>query len=247
MKSKVLSICKSFLWSFVILLFPIISGTLSAILSLDTIETLFLQGFFMLIALILPAIFVMSGKWNWKEIGFAQFDFEGCKRILYFIPLIVIFIPVAVKGFYIKSIGYVLGSLFLYLFVGISEEVYFRGIIPKYLKNNFSIKGIVLLSSFIFAIGHIATAFSGSNVFEIALSVFNAFLFGWMAIEMTILSQNIIPTILVHFFFDFETKIVLMSGKELLIAESVRGMLMFIIAIWFAIVIYKRKEKYRKR
>jgi len=243
MKHKVLSICKSLLWCFVVLLFPITSGTLSVFLALDTVATLFLQGTFMALALIPPAIFVFSGKWQLREVGFASFDFKGSKRVLYFMPLLAIFVPVAIKGFYVKSIGYVIGSLFLYLFVGISEEVYFRGIIPYYLKEAFSTKGIVLWSTIIFGIGHVATAFTGSNIFEIILTVLNAFIFGWLAMEMTIISSNIIPAFLVHFLFDFETKMVVMNGRELLIAEIVRGIMMFIIASWFAVVIYKQRKR----
>lgn len=242
MKSKVLVICKSFLWGFVLLLFPIASGVLSVVLSLNIVETLFLQGTFMLIAIAPPILLVLNGKWNWSEIGLTRFDFENCKKGLFFSPVLVIFIPVAMQGFYIKSTSYVLGSLFLYLFVGISEEIYFRGIIPHYLKREFSTKAIILLSALIFGIGHMATAFTGSDLFEIALTVLNAFIFGWLSIELTILSRNIIPAILVHFFFDFETKIVAMSGRDLLIAEGVRGVLMFIIVIWLTIVIGKGKE-----
>lgn len=240
MKNKILVIFKSILWCLVILLFPIISGALSVIFSLDTVITLFLQGTFMVMALIPPAIFVFSGKWHWSEIGFKKMNVRSCKRGFYFIPLLVIFIPVAVKGFYVKSIGYVFGSLFLYLFVGISEEIYFRGIIPRYLKEEFSTKGILIVSTFIFAIGHIATAFTANNVFEIALTVLNALIFGWLAMEITIVSSNIIPAILLHFLFDFETKIAVMNGRELLMAESVRGTLMFIIACWLSSVIYKK-------
>ena len=243
MKYKVLAICKSLLWCFLVLLFPIASGTISVILALDTVTTLFLQGTFMALALIPPAIFVFCGKWQLREVGFASFDFKGCKKVLYFIPLLVIFVPVAIKGFYVKSIGYVLGSLFLYLFVGISEEVYFRGIIPRYLKEEFSTKGIVLWSTLVFGIGHVATAFTGSNVFDIALTVLNAFLFGWLAMEMTIISSNIIPAILVHFLFDFETKIVVMNGTDVRIAEVIRGAMMFIMASWFAVVIYKQRKR----
>ena len=243
MKHKVLAICKSLLWCFWVLLFPIASGTISVILALDTVTTLFLQGTFMALALIPPAIFVFCGKWQLREVGFASFDFKGCKKVLYFIPLLVIFVPVAIKGFYVKSIGYVLGSLFLYLFVGISEEVYFRGIIPRYLKEEFSTKGIVLWSTLVFGIGHVATAFTGSNVFDIALTVLNAFLFGWLAMEMTIISSNIIPAILVHFLFDFETKIVVMNGTDVRIAEVIRGAMMFIMASWFAVVIYKQRKR----
>lgn len=241
MKNKILIICKSLLWCFAILVFPIISGTLSVIFSLNTVTALFFQGTFMAMALILPAPFVFSGKWHWRELGFAPINFENCKRVFYFIPLLVIFIPAAVKGFCIKSIEYVLGSLFLYLFVGISEEVYFRGIIPRYIKEEFSMKGLVVLSTFIFGIGHIATAFTGSNIFEIALTVLNALIFGWLAMEITIISSNIIPAIFIHFLFDFETKIVAMSGRELLVAEGLRGTLMLIIAGWLAVVIYKHK------
>ncbi len=242
MKHKVLAICKSFLWCFVILIFPIASGAVSVIFALDTVTTLFVQGIFMTMALIVPAILVFTGKWQWKDVGFASFDYKACKRVVYFFPALVIFAPVAVKGFYVKSIGYVIGSFFLYLFVGISEEVYFRGIIPQYLKKEFSAKGIVLWSTLIFGIGHVATAFTGSNVCEIALTVLNAFIFGWLAMEMTIISSNIIPAALVHFLFDFETKIVAMNGKELLIAEMIRGIMMFIIAGWFAGVLYKKRK-----
>ena len=242
MKNKILVIFKSILWCLVILLFPIISGALSVIFSLDTVITLFLQGTFMIMALIPPAIFVFSGKWHWSEIGFKKMNVRNCKRVFYFIPLLVIFVPVAVKGFYVKSIGYVFGSLFLYLFVGISEEIYFRGIIPRYLKEEFSTKGILIVSTFIFAIGHIATAFTANNVFEIALTVLNALIFGWLAMEITIVSSNIIPAILLHFLFDFETKIAVMNGRELLMAESVRGTLMFIIACWLSSVIYKKDK-----
>ena len=230
------------LWCLVILLFPIISGALSVIFSLDTVITLFLQGTFMVMALIPPAIFVFSGKWHWSEIGFKKMNVRNCKRFFYFIPLLVIFVPVAVKGFYVKSIGYVFGSLFLYLFVGISEEIYFRGIIARYLKEEFSTKGILIVSTFIFAIGHIATAFTANNVFEIALTVLNALIFGWLAMEITIVSSNIIPAILLHFLFDFETKIAVMNGRELLMAESVRGTLMFIIACWLSSVIYEKEK-----
>ena len=242
MKHKVLAVCKSILWCFVILLFPIASGAVSGILALDTVTTLFVQGTFMALALIVPAVFVLTGKWQWREIGFASLNDKDCRSLLYFIPLLVLFIPAAMKGFYVQSIGYVTGNLFLYLFVGISEEVYFRGIIPRYLKNAFSAKGIVLWSALIFGVGHVATAFTGSNADEIALTVLNAFIFGWLAMEMTIISSNILPAVLLHFLFDFETKIVVMSGKELLIAETVRGIMMFMIAGWFAGVIYKKRK-----
>lgn len=242
MKSKILVICKSLLWSFLILLFPIVSGVISVVLSLDTVDILFLQGAFMLISLIPPTVLVWIGKWNKNDIGFSRFEFDSCKKYLFFSPVLIIFIPVAMQGLHIKSFGYVLGSLFLYLFVGISEEIYFRGIIPHYLKKEYSLKETILISTLIFGIGHIAIALTGSNLFEIVLTMLNAFIFGWLAMEITILSSSIVPAIMIHFFFDFETKIIVMNGRDLLIAESVRGTLMFMIAIWLAIAIGKEEK-----
>lgn len=239
-KSKALAIGKSLLWCLVILLFPVISGALSVILFLTSIETLFLQGTFMLLSLIPPALFILSRKWHWSEIGLAQFDFESCKKTLYFLPILVIFVPAALKGFYARSMDYVLGNLFLYLLVGVSEEIYFRGIIPQYLKKEFSTDAVVLLSTLIFGIGHIAVAFAGTNAIEIVLTIFNAFIFGWLAMEMTLITSHIVPAILVHFFFDFETKIVAIDGEGLLIAEGVRGALMFVIAGWLTIIAHKQ-------
>lgn len=236
-KGKLIALYKSFLWGVCILLFPIFSGVLSAILSLGTIETLFIQGFFMLTSLVIPLIFALCGKWKWEEIGFCKYDTACSKKAYHFLPLIAIFIPVAIQGFYFKSIIYVFGNLFLYLTVGIAEEIYFRGIIPKYLSKAFSVKGVILFSTLIFGIGHIATAFTTSNSWEIFLTVLNAFLFGWLAIEMQLISKNIIPAIILHFLFDFETKIVAMNGTTLLIAECVRGVILFVAAVWLATVI----------
>lgn len=243
LRCKVSAVIKSVLWTIVVLLFPIASGVLSAVLALDTVQTLFLQGIFMCAAIIPPALIICSGKWHWSEIGFDKYDFEGCKKALFFVPLLAIFIPVAVRGFYIKSLGYVLGSLFLYFFVGVAEEIYFRGIIPKYLKKAFSLKGTIIASTIIFGIGHIASAFAGDSLFEIILTVVNALIFGWLAIEIAVLSRNITPAILVHFLFDFETKIVAMSGTELLIAEGVRGAVSFLLAFWLAFAIRKYNKK----
>lgn len=236
MKGKLFALIQSLLWGICILLFPIFSGTLSVVFSLGTIETLFLQGTFMLLSLIIPLTLIRTGKWEWSDIGFGKFDTVRCKRAYYFLPLLAVFIPVAVKGFYIKSAAYVLGNLFLYLSVGIAEEVYFRGIIPKYLNREFSIKTVILLSAVIFGVGHIAAAFTTNNGFEIFLIALNAFIFGWLAIEMVVIAKNIVPVILLHFMFDFETKIVVMSGYGLLLAECVRGAILFIVAVWLAIV-----------
>lgn len=243
-KRKLCALYKASLWGVCILLFPIFAGVLSAILSLETIETLFFQSIFMFASLIVPLIFVLLGKWNWEEIGFKKYDINCCKKVYHFLPLIAVFIPVAIHGFYFKSVMYVCGNLLLYLAVGTAEEIYFRGIIPAYLKKAFSTKGVILLSAIIFGAGHIAAAFTANNSREIVLSIFNAFLFGWLAIEIVLISKNIAPAILLHFLFDFETKIVAISKTALLIAECVRGAIVFAAAVWLAFAIRKSTHSF---
>lgn len=236
-KEKIFALYKSLLWGICILLFPVFSGALSVILSLGTTETLFFQGLFMVLSLIIPLIFVLRGKWKWEEIGFGKYDIRGSKKAYHFLPLFAILIPAAIQGFYFKSIPYVFGNLFLYLAVGIAEEVYFRGIIPKYLRAAFSTKGVILFSTAIFGIGHIANAFTTKDGWQIFLIILNAFLFGWLAIEIELISKNIMPVILLHFLFDFETKIAAMNENMLLTAECVRGAIVFAAAVWLAAAI----------
>lgn len=238
-KEKLSALRKALFWCVCMLMFPILSGVLSALFSLGTIETLFLQGIFMLCSLFIPLSFVLAKRWSWDQIGCASMDIHGCRRMLYFFPMLAILAPAAAKGFHVKSAAYLLGTLFLYLTVGVAEEVYFRGIIPQYLNKTFSRRSAILLSALIFGTGHIASAFTASNGLEIFLTVLNAFIFGWLTMEMAVICKNIAPGIVLHVLFDFETKVVVMQGTELLLAEGIRGVIMVIEAVWLAVVLEK--------
>ncbi len=69
----------------------------------------------------------------------------------------------------------------------------------------------------------------------------NAFLFGWLAVEIELISKNIMPVILLHFLFAFESKIVAMNEIMLMLAECARGAVVFIAAIWLATVIQRNR------
>ena len=241
MKNKTISILISLLWCVIIIAFPVISGVICTVWKIESPKTYYIQGCAMVLSLIIPCIFLIIKKWKKEDIGFNKFDVLNIKKALYFIPVILIFIPVSIQGFYFNNAEYFFGVLFLYLFVGIAEEIYFRGIIPYYLKKEFDTKWIIIISTIIFGIGHLSTAFTGADGLEIFLTVLNAFIFGLMAIEMAVIGKNITPIIIIHFLFDFETKIINLNGQGLLIAEGIRGTLMALISIWFAIVIYKNK------
>ena len=241
--NKFKAILFSLLWCLIILAFPIASGVIASISKLDKISTIILQGSFMLLSLVVPLVFLLTKKWNFKEIGFNKITKEGAKNVLYFLPLLLIFIPCSVQGFHVESIEYFFAILYLYLFVGIAEELYFRGIIPYYLGKAFDIKWIVIISSLIFGLGHSATILTDGNIAMMILTVINALIFGFLTIEMYMLCKSIIPGMFIHFLFDFETKFIRMNGNKLLIAEIIRGAVMTLIAIYFAIVLFRKTNK----
>ena len=243
---KFKAILFSLLWCLIILTFPITSGVIASISKLDKITTIILQGSFMLLSLVVPLVFLLTKKWNFKEIGFTRITKEGARSVLYFLPLVLIIVPCAIEGFRIESIQYFFAVLYLYLFVGIAEELYFRGIIPYYLGKAFDIKWIVVISSLIFALGHSATILTDGNIVMMILTVINALIFGFLTIEMYMLCKSIIPAMIVHFLFDFETKFIRMNGNKLLIAEIIRGAIMALIALCFAIILYKKSKKDRQ-
>lgn len=58
----------------------------------------------------------------------------------------------------------------------------------------------------------------------------NAFVFEWLSIEIALLSGNILIPIIIHFLFDFETKIIVMDEATLEITKGLRGALILILA-----------------
>ncbi len=230
----------SLLWGLLIILFPVVSAVIAAVLGLDSIQTLFLQGGFMLLGLLPPCIMLISGRWSAKELSLAKPQREGCRSVLYFLPFLLLLVPASVRGFDVKSAEYLLGNLFMYTAVGVAEELYFRGIVPRFLSKAFSQKAVVVLSTLIFGIGHVATAFAASSALEVALTVVNALLFGLVTIALSRIVKSIIPGMALHFLFNFETKITVIAGNELLYAELVRGTVLFALGVWLCVLLKRQ-------
>lgn len=234
------------LWGLLLLIFPVGSAVLAIMLKLQKEQILFVQAGFMAAALLPPLLMVLLKKWRLEQIGFGRLDRAGCKKVLYFAPMLLIFVPVALRGFALGTAPYVLGNLLLYLLVGIAEEITYRGIVPKLLKQAFSPTTVVWISTAIFGLSHSAAALSANSTAEILLTVLNAMLFGWMAIQTVELTGNITPMIVIHFLFDFETKIIAIQGSELLAAELARGTILTLIAVWLTIVRHRKQSTLSK-
>lgn len=219
-------------------LFPVLSGVFVVVFRIGSPYSFFVQGAFMLMPIIIALVFVSKKKIPLSELGFKGIE---RKKYLLYLPCLLLFLPTAALGFEWKGALYFLGALFLYLTVGFAEELYFRSINSKILNKTFDTLWVIIISTILFGIVHASTAFSGANLAFTLLTILNALLFGWMAIELYIVNKSILPVMAIHFLFNFESKFTLISGDNQLVAEIIRGAIMFVYAVILAIYIYKKK------
>lgn len=240
-KTKI--VIKSLIIGIIMILFPVLSGVLIGVLTSITendysIIGLFIQAAFIFVAIVIAFIYIKKKKIKPAELNL---PFKVNPYWIYFLPCILIFIPTLFGGFVWKGSVYFIGVLLLYLLVGIAEELYFRGLIPHTLKKGFSTKSIIIISTIIFGLGHCAVIFNGGDISLVLLTILNALIFGWLAIELAILTDNITLLMVIHFLFDFESKFILATGNELIIFEIIRGAIMVIYAIVLIYVLKKKK------
>jgi uncharacterized protein YqhQ len=77
-------IIKSIIWTFIILIFPITSGAISQVLMMNNVQTMFIQGCFMLISLIFPIVYMCKFKISYKRFGLRGMEHGSAKKVLFF-------------------------------------------------------------------------------------------------------------------------------------------------------------------
>lgn len=155
----------SVLVTLLILIFPIISGAIITLKSLGEFESRLVQGISFALASLIGVLIARRIFKDLKLIGCKSLDKIVLKDFLYFIPILVIELSSLVFGFRQGLDGkLVLVLLFFIVFVAITEELYFRGIIFNLLNNKSLTFGIVL-SSILFSLGHFANLLAGAGFF----------------------------------------------------------------------------------
>jgi hypothetical protein len=95
----------------------------------------------------------------------------------------------------------------------------------------------------IFGIEHASGAFVERSLVLVSLSILNAFLFGWVAAETSLITRNILPLMLFHCLFDFLTYQMLATGNAIVIVYAVRGTLMTLVAVYLMIKLKQQSEE----
>jgi uncharacterized protein len=229
---KTKTVLLSIVWTIVLLIFPVASGVIVTVFKMNQIEIFLAQGCFMLLSIIIPIVYVGKKKIYLKEVGLRKMELGSIGKTLFFIPIILCELPLILVGVDFKGFIYVSVLIFFTLMVGISEELYFRGIILRLLKENFSAKQTIVISALVFGIGHFASVLTGTSIVEVLLQIINAIVFGILAAEIAMLTKSLFPVIIWHFLFDFVNHISLVAGTSGYIAIGLQETIMIIYALY---------------
>ncbi|MCB9498771.1 MAG: CPBP family intramembrane metalloprotease [Bacillales bacterium] len=242
---KIADLFISILFGLIILIFSVVPTLLSIYFRADNEQVVLIQGTFLYLSLIPAFIYIhfYNKKEGVEKIQIFKMNKKGVYLSLFFIPLFLVIFPYSIEG---VNTSYIFLYAFLYLAVGLAEEVYFRGIILKRLKRSYSWLSVIILSSLIFALAHGSHLIFGEGLDAVWLTVKNAFIFGIMASEVAYLTDNLSVLILIHFLFDFEGAIItgFNAGINLYIKWGI--MLLYIIYLTIIILIFTNKKNNNK-
>lgn len=229
--SKLRTTLRAIAWTLIMLIFPVLSGTVAVMTNIPRTPTIYLQGGFMLFSLVLPFLFHQRNPSILPT--YLQLPPKShLRNTLYYIPLILTLVPVMISGVDTQAMQDIVPILFFVIAVGIAEEVYFRGLILPLLMTNWSLKKSILISSLLFGIGHFAGALAGTSAVEIILTVINALVFGLIAALVVVRARSIYPVVLWHSAFNLVNRISNMEPSQVIISGGVQIGFMLIYSIW---------------
>jgi uncharacterized protein len=144
-------------------------------------------------------------KNNWFALyGFNKMKKSDLSKALFFIPLII-----TIPLHYFRGINKELGftgfilALLLMICVGFLEELLFRGFLYQGILKNSGITRAVIISGATFGIGHIVNLARGYSAGEQIIQIVAGIFVGILLALIVALTNNILPCVLWHIFFNF--------------------------------------------
>lgn len=182
------------IWIFIYIFIFSIADSISE--SIGIIKIITVPVLIVLAALIL--IFITKNKLQ-DYYGLKNVD-GSFKNYLYFIPLIIVSTSNLWSG--VTGTNYTALETVLYivsmLFVGLLEEIIFRGFLFKAIEKRRSLNLAIVISSITFGLGHIINLLSGADFIPTLLQVIYAIAFGYLFTIIFIKSNSLIPGIISH-------------------------------------------------
>ncbi|EAD0623926.1 CPBP family intramembrane metalloprotease [Listeria monocytogenes] len=231
---------KNFLMSLgyavLMVVFPVVASVIIQVgnITNDTLGYI-IQGIFFLVASVI-GIVLLKRQDSCNEKG----KHINKRGLLWFIPIIGVEVIVFISGIDMShTILYYVALLFFTLFVGISEEVFFRGLILSKLKSE-NMNFAIMISSALFAVLHLTNLAGGVSIEYAILQLLFAFIFGIVTAQLTVITKSLVPAIIWHFSHDF---ISFLTGNELNAVTLVILVIQCVVLVIYSIYLHRVIKK----
>jgi hypothetical protein len=238
--AKDYKVIKTIIATMVLLVFYFVQGAVVIINELEGTKSALIRGMIIWTLVFVAVVFSLIKNRNLTSIGFCKPEKNSSKKLLFYIPMLVVALLAWVLGIdFDKGSGLILANLCLTLSVGFAEEIYFRGIICNMWIEK-SEKKAIIISSVLFGICHLMNVLGGASLIQTSMQVCFAFAYGVAVALIFIISKSILPCILLHAFHDFCSFI---SCEGSIQINVILGAIQFIIIIVYIVVMIRKKRK----
>ena len=184
-----------------VLLFYFAQGAAVVMGQLEGMKAIATQAAIIWSCALLAIVFFLIKDHSLKGLGFQKPENGMAVRFLYYIPLIIVALAAFAGGIMFDNSELFIPNLIFTLGIGLTEELYFRGIICNMWKDT-ETKAIII-SSVLFGLSHLLNVMGGAGLAETLLQMAFAFTYGVVMAFVILRTKSIWPCILLHAFHDF--------------------------------------------
>ena len=220
----------------VLLLFFFAQGAIVVITGIEGVPSALIRGAVIWgLVIITLAYYIIRFK-GISKLGFHGAEKGAAKRMLYFVPLLLIaFSPFAAGINLNGGAAFILANFFLTLGIGMAEEIFFRGIICGLWLKHGTIKAMII-SSVLFGFSHLLNIAGGAEVGETVLQICFALVYGMVFALIFAESGSLLPCVLLHALHDFCSFI---SGEASAQFEIFLGAVQFIVLLVYFLYLFR--------
>lgn len=229
-------IMHALIWIFIYILFASVGSNLSVLIGTSSL----LEFIILLILSIILLIYIVKNKWT-SYYGINKVEASVAERCLYYLPLLIIVGVNIDTGFNtLLNLNEMINIIAIMLCVGFLEEIIFRGILYKAIREKSSAKIAILISGITFGIGHIVNIFNGYTMSLQIMQIILAISIGILLSLIFEYTHNIVPGMIFHFCFNVMASVVNQATFE---QRKVELVAIVIICIIYGVYIFKEFNK----
>ena len=184
-----------------VLLFYFAQGAAVVMGGLEGLQAITVQAAIIWCCSLVAILFFLIKDHSLKNLGFRKPEAGMAARFLYYIPLIAVALSAFAGRLESDISGLFIPNLIFTLGIGLTEELYFRGIICNMWKEKE--KTAIIVSSVLFGLSHLLNVLGGADLVETLLQIAFAFTYGVVMALIFLRTKSIWPCILIHAFHDF--------------------------------------------